>query len=119
MEASFSAKVLFLSCAIISSSYASQRELTNYRANIYLRNVQAMDKETKSAHNAIKFLPRSDIARIQVINRGGMRDLEVHGKQIILMIFGHSRVDLIPWVDSLSHQQRECFISAFEHIRQL
>lgn len=118
METPLTVKMLFLSCAIISSSYASQRELTNYQAKIYLQNVQAMDKKTKRVHNAIRFLPESDIARIQVISRGGARDLQVRGR-LTLQIFGHGSVDLIPWFDSLPHQQREGFISAFEHVRQL
>jgi hypothetical protein len=117
MKTAFTVKVLFLPCVIISSSYASQKALVDYRANTYLQNVQAMDKKTKRVHNAIKCLPKSDMDRIQVVHCGGVRDLQVR-ERLTLQIFGHSSVDLIPWLDSLSHDQREGFISAFEHVRQ-
>jgi len=115
METPLTVKVLFLSCAIISSSYTSQRELTNYQAKIYLQNVQAMDKKTKRVHNAIKSLRKSDMDRIQIVNRGGARDLQVR-ERLTLQIFGHGSVDLIPWFDSLPYQQRE---GLFLHLSML
>ena len=118
MKTSFTLKVLFLSCVIVSSFYASQKELADYRANtIYLQNLEAMDSKAKRIHSAIRSLQKSDMDRIQIINRGGARDLRVYGKPIIVSTFGDCTVDFILWSNSLPHQQIECFISAFEYVR--
>lgn len=117
MKSVFTAKVLFLSCAIVGFSYASQKGLADYQADAYLRNLSLMDKQTKAVHRAIRSLANEDMDRIQIINRGGARDLRVYGKQMILRTFGNHTVNLVRWSNLLSHQQIECFISAFEYIR--